>query len=82
MSVQTRAKFKVDSVLHTKQYDGTPIRTVIAAPVYGNRDPNHENSKFWAATPSGKLELGTVNAAAVAGLEPGVEFYIDITIAQ
>lgn len=78
---QTRAKFKVDSVLHSKQYDGTLIRTVIATPVRGNNDPSHENSKFWAATPSGRLELGVVNAAAVVGLEPGVEFYLDITIA-
>lgn len=59
------------------------FQTVEMAPVYANNDPNHENSKFWAASPSGSLTLGTVNGAAVEELEKGLaeggEFYIDIT---
>ncbi len=48
-------------------------------PVYPGDDPAHENSKFWAATPGGKLELNIVNASAVEGMEVGAEYYIDIT---
>jgi hypothetical protein len=49
------------------------------SPVYANNDPEHENSKFWAATPSGRFEVNTVNKDAVATLELGHEYYIDIT---
>lgn len=49
------------------------------SPVYGNGDPNHENTKFWQASPSGQFTLGTVNKAAVDSLELGREYYLDIT---
>lgn len=94
----TRAKFRVDEIRITQQNtypekteDGKTdytkphpqeMRTVVASPVYGDGDPNHENTKFWEASPTGKFELGTVNAEAVKGFEPGVEFYIDLTIAS
>jgi hypothetical protein len=48
-------------------------------PVYGNSDPKHENSVFWAYTPGGSLKLQTVNRAAVDRLELGREYYLDIT---
>jgi len=56
--------------------------TIKMSPVYANSDPNHENSKFWAATPSGSFEFGTVNEAAVEQLTLGDEYYIDITPAK
>ncbi len=40
------------------------MRTLILQPVYGNGDPNHENTKFWQASPSGEIRLGVVNQDA------------------
>jgi hypothetical protein len=48
-------------------------------PVYGNGDPHHENTKFWASSPSGKFELNCVNENATAMFKIGKEYYIDIT---
>lgn len=33
------------------------MRTVHMQPVYGNGDPNHENTKFWEASPSRQSDL-------------------------
>lgn len=55
------------------------MQTVKLSPVYGNGDPEHENTKFWEASPSGSIELGTVNAVAAAEFDIGAEFYIDFT---
>lgn len=83
-----RAKFRCDSITHlityiydqdAKQSHPTPARTIIMSPVYGNGDPNHENTKFWQASPGGKLELNVVNAAAVERFEVGKEYYLDFT---
>lgn len=43
--------------------DRQEMRTVILHPVYSD-DPNSENKKFWEASPSGEIKLGTVNQAA------------------
>ena len=56
--------------------------TVHLAPVYGNSDPNHENTKFWEASPVGSIQLGTVNAAAVAQFTLEAEFFVDFTEAE
>ena len=93
-----RAKFKVDSIErsgYTNGYqdgpDGKPdyskpikteLHTVKLSPVYGNGDPNHENTKFWKASPSGELRLGTVNPDAAKVFELGKEFYVDFTPAD
>lgn len=86
-----RAKFKVDAIERTQQgkskiVDGkyvsdgfVEMQTIKMSPVYGKGDPEHENTKFWAATPSGSLTLGTVNAEASAQFELGAEYYIDFT---
>lgn len=60
-------------------YEPAEMWSVEMSPVYGNGDPNHENTKFWASSPSGKLELSTVNKQAVDQLELDREFYVDIT---
>jgi hypothetical protein len=87
----TRAKFKCDSVTEhmgskhnpdTKQWEPAVQKTISMSPVYGNNDPNHENSKFWAASPSGKFELGVINLAAAEMFKPGKEYYLDITPAD
>ncbi len=92
-----RAKFKVDEVRRIvssvptgekdpatgyMQYKPGEVRTIIMSPVYGNGDPNHENTKFWAASPSGRLELGCANLAAAEAFEIGKEYYIDFTPAD
>lgn len=56
--------------------------TIEMYPVYGNGDPHHENTKFWQASPSGKLELGCVNEAASKQFVVGKEYYVDFTPAE
>lgn len=60
-------------------YEPTEMWTVKASPVYANNDPEHENSKFWAASPSGEFIVRTVNKAAVEQLVLGGEYYLDLT---
>jgi hypothetical protein len=87
-----RCKFKVNKISRTMgsrrtgnktaaghdEYAPCVMHTIEASPVYGNGDPNHENTKFWDASPGGKFELNCVNEAAVAELELGEEYYLDI----
>lgn len=89
-----RAKFKVQRIersmgsrsakLPDGTYDHTYVEqwSIVMAPVYGNGDPNHENTKFWQATPAGEIKLTTVNADAVAQFDLNKEFYIDFTLAE
>ena len=80
-----RCKFKLDSITRSIATWLPPQReiwNVRMSPVYANSDPNHENSKFWQAAPSGSFELSTVNKEAVESLELGKEYFIDITLAQ
>jgi hypothetical protein len=60
-------------------YGPCKMATIKMSPVYSNGDPNHENSKFWAASPGGTFELNCVNEAAVAQLELDGEYYFDIS---
>lgn len=89
-----RAKFKVDEIRRTRgtapvvdasgktSYKPCEIRSIVLSPVYGNADPNHENTKFWQASPSGRLELGCVNLEAAQQFELGKEYYLDFTLAD
>lgn len=52
------------------------VRTVVLSPVCGNGDPNHENTKFWQASPSGKIEIGCANLPAAEAFELGEEYYV------
>lgn len=92
-AMSVRAKFKVEKIeisQHERDsgkkdengravYEKVEMRSIVASPVYANGDPNHENSKFWTWTPSGKLELGTINPEAWAPFKIGQEVYLDIT---
>lgn len=87
-----RAKFKVDSFeVHqqsrqkdkTKGWDSenlemVEVKTIKMSPVW-QAAPNDENSKFWDATPVGKLELGMINPEAHKQFELGKEYYVDFT---
>lgn len=90
-----RAKFKVTRIersMGSKQQgtdeNGRPLyslhemQTITLSPVYGNGDPNHENTKFWAASPSGEIKLGTVNQAAWEQFILDREYYVDFTPAE
>lgn len=91
-----RAKFRLNSIKREKQHVSVPdpenpgkyksekreMASLEFYPVYGNGDPNHENTKFWQASPSGKLELNVVNLEAVKDLEIDNEYYVDFTKAS
>ncbi len=90
--MSVRAKFKYTgyeaslSNMPTKNADGNPgpyeqveLRSLKFSPVYGNGDPNHENTTFWNASPTGQIALGCVNPAAWQQFEIGKEYYIDFT---
>lgn len=73
-----RAKFYVYSVTKHAPSNGRQAGTVRLHPVYSS-DPNHENKRFWDATPSGSIEMQVNNMAALEQFEPGQEFYVDFT---
>ena len=84
-----RAKFKLNRIEITtnqvwkdgKQVGTQEMRTLHFSPVYGNGDPNHENTKFWNASPIGELRLGTVNPEAWQHFKLDGEYYLDFTLA-
>ena len=56
------------------------LNTVKMSPVYGNGDPNHENTKFWQASPSGFTHARDSECRSRRKqLELGKEYYIDFT---
>lgn len=90
--MSVRAKFKVNKVEISSTmrrsgkdekgvdvYSRVEMRTIHMSPVYGNGDPNHENTKFWDASPSGSLMLGTINPEAWQQFELDAEYYLDFT---
>lgn len=52
------------------------MRTIVMIPVYGGSE---ENRKFWDASPSGEVRLGTINPEAWAAFSLGGEYYVDFT---
>jgi len=54
------------------------MRTVVLSTVY-SPDPNSENGKFWAASPSGEVRLGTINPEAWSRFELDKEYFLDFT---
>ncbi|WP_447979054.1 hypothetical protein [Candidatus Nitrospira bockiana] len=59
-------------------YAPAEIRTIVMSPVYSD-DPASENKRFWDASPSGEIRLGTVNPEAWKQFELDKEYYIDFT---
>lgn len=57
------------------------MRTLKFAPV-GYSAENNENAAFWDASPTGKLELGTVNPAAWSQFELDHDYYLEFTPAD
>lgn len=73
-----RAKFKVNEITE-HAYGMQRMKTIKLQPVSKTNDPESENSKFWSASPSGEIRLGTINMDAAAQFELNDEFYIDFT---
>lgn len=94
--MSVKAKFRVSSMESTLtsrakerltsespiEYEAVEMKTIVLDPVYGNGDPEHENTKFWNASPSGQVRLGTVNPEAWQYFELGAEYYLDFTKAE
>lgn len=70
-----RAKFTCTS----KTEDLGDVGTAQFAPV---TEGSEENEKFFRWTPSGHIQLGTINGAALAQFKVGAEYYIDFTPAK
>jgi hypothetical protein len=77
--MSVRAKFVLNRI-EISRYGQEEMRTFLFSPVFGkNGKPDHENSKFWKASPSGELKLGTVNPEVWPQFELGQEYYLDFT---
>ena len=85
--MSVRAKFRVNnytSELRTVDYttgEVKEIRTISLSPVYSSEEGS-ENKKFWDASPSGEIKLGTVNPEAWGLFELGEEYYVDFSRAD
>ena len=83
-----RAKFKVTSITRNmgsvrvrdengvEKWEKGEIQTVKLSPV---TDGSEENKRFYAASPCGHIELGSVNAEANRQFVLDGEYYIDFT---
>lgn len=69
--LMTRAKFTV--VSKTQTLDGFRVHML---PVTSGSE---ENKAFYEWTPSGSIDLGTINPVAAEQLELGKEYYVDFT---
>ncbi len=69
--MSVRAKFKVDQISAMEGGSRIDLSAVM------NGSP--ENEEFFKYTPSGKIQLSTVNPNAVAQFREGQEFYVDFT---
>ena len=76
--MSVRAKFVCNSITRQKHWDREKgeIHSIKLLPV---TDGSSENKLFYEATPSGIIELGTVNEAAAKCFELGKSYYIDFT---
>lgn len=84
-----RAKFKCTKLEKQLGYvsDGgksveRELTAVHLQPVYGNGDPNHENSKFYAFTPGGSIVLSLVQPETAAQFKLGKEYYVDFIASE
>lgn len=75
-----RAKFYVTEVKQSRNHyggqEGELLTTIKLAPVVGTSE---ENKAFFRWTPSGTIDLGTVNPTVVEQMHIGDEFYVDFT---
>jgi hypothetical protein len=73
-----RAKFICQRTEEVK-YQGYKQTNIIFTAVGPYNSKDYDSKKFWEASPSGQLTLGTVNEKAVAYFTPGKKYYLDFT---
>lgn len=73
-----RLKFKVTKKSEFMGYNGKRLGAVELYPV---ADGSEENKAFYNATPTGKIEFGTINAAAVDALPLNAEVFVTLEVA-
>jgi hypothetical protein len=67
---QVRAKFRVDAVGD----DSVTLSAVVGG--------SPENDRFFAATPSGQIQMNVTRPETARLFEPGREYYVDFTPAD
>lgn len=77
--MSVRAKFTVSSKEERMSYNGTKETVVKLRPVTSG---SKENEEFYKYTPSGNVDLGTINQEAADFFEFGKEYYLDFTEAK
>jgi hypothetical protein len=85
--VVVRAKFKCvkvgEEIGWGVRKDGTtgdlPMKTVRMIPVM---DGSEENKRFFAATPSGAIDIGVLNPEAADAFLLGKFYYVDFTLVE
>lgn len=70
--MSVRAKFRVDRIEKTSGTANIWMYPVVSS------EPDSENSRFFAATPSGQLMLGVVNEKTAEQFEIGKAYYLDL----
>jgi hypothetical protein len=80
--MNVRAKFTVTGIRLTKDWrqgakEDAVLHTIEMSPVVSD---GNENSRFFASTPSGKIELSCIDPAASV-FELGKEYYVDFSLA-
>lgn len=70
-----RCKFKLEQITHLANDARSCKWTAVSS-------GSEENKQFFKWTPSGELNVYSVNAAAVDSLKLGAEYYLDITPAN
>jgi hypothetical protein len=80
--MQVRAKFRCNSI---EQFGGTnkkvrlqPVTAYSGSP----SDASEEDRAFWAATPSGSLEMHVSNPSAADYFEIGKSYYLTFEAAE
>jgi len=78
-----RAKFYVSEVKQSRNHyggaEGELLTTIKLQAVAGTSE---ENKQFFRWTPTGAIDLGTVNPEVVSQFRIGAEFYIDFIPAE
>lgn len=69
-----RAKFRCTQITESEGGLKSAALTVVGAST-----PDSENSQFFKWTPSGNINLGTMNEQASSQFRVGAEYYVDFT---
>lgn len=72
--MNVRAKF-ICQRLENQKYQGGENTKIVLTAVTAYNSP--EDKPFWDATPTGTIELSTVNQFAVKHFVPGKKYFID-----